>query len=187
VTAAEKITQYLTDARNMEATLRRLLQAHMAVTPEGDYRELVRRHLGETERRIDRIDRRLDDTEKRAARRSPGQAATGALHSVVGQALGLSKGPLDLVRGGSPEEKLLRNAKVVFAAESLGGVTYDALEAVSRRGGDVETATLAVELREAAEQLANELRGFVPALAEGAVGADCAQGDSWGDPSLEHA
>lgn len=172
---AEKIVQYLIDARNTEAALKRLLQAHVAVTARGDYRKLLLRHQRQAERRADRVEERLRAL---AEHQRSGQVAVGTLQGLIGQGLGLSKGPLDLVRGGSGEEKVVRNAKAVWAAEALCLVSYDALEALSRRGGDTETAALAAECRDAQQRLVAELRGAVPALVAAAAQADCAPAEA---------
>ena len=50
------------------------------------------------------------------------------MESVLGQALALWKTPLDLVRGASGEEKILKNAKDTCATEALEIATYTALE-----------------------------------------------------------
>ena len=67
-------------------------------------------------------------------------SASASLQSLVGQALALGKGPFDLLRGASAEEKLLKNAKDESATEALEIATYRALEHFARRTGDTKTA-----------------------------------------------
>ena len=66
--------------------------------------------------------------------RNPFLAGIGLAESVLSQALALWKTPLDLVRGASGEEKILKNAKDTCASEALEIATYTALEQVANGG-----------------------------------------------------
>src|SRR3712207_6791690 len=139
-TGSEKIVQYLSEAHATELALTRTLQAHASMTPRGEYRKLLERHLRETRRHADRVEKRL---EQLGEGRGVVQAGTDAIQSFVGQIASLSKLPMDLVRGESAEEKLVKNAKDECATEALEIATYDALEALAREVGDDRTAELA--------------------------------------------
>ena len=136
-TTHDKIVQYLHEAHAMELGLVRTLQAHVAMTPAGPYRTELDRHLRETRGHADGIARRLRELDQGPSFLSVG---VGLAQRTVGQLLALGKAPLDMVaRGGSPEEKLLKNAKDECASEALKIATYDALEAArapSRRHRD---------------------------------------------------
>ena len=67
---------------------------------------------------------------------NPLQFGLGVVQTVVGQALALTKTPLDLVRGSGGEEKVLKNAKDSCAAEALEIATYTALARLARTAGD---------------------------------------------------
>jgi ferritin-like metal-binding protein YciE len=56
----KKIVQYLNEAHATEAGLVRVLQSQIAITPRGDYRSALERHLRETRQHGARIERRLD-------------------------------------------------------------------------------------------------------------------------------
>ena len=168
-TGTEKVTQYLAEAHATELALVRTLQAHIGVTPQGEYRKLLERHLRETQSQAERIEKRLSDL---GEGRGILEAGVDAVQGVVGQVLSLSKGPLDLVRGESGEEKLLKNAKDECATEALEIATYDALEALARQVGDEKTADLAVRHREQEERMLAELRKLIPALTEAAARAE---------------
>src|SRR4051812_3022436 len=102
------LAQYLGEAHAMEAALVTTLTAHLTITPSGSYRDLLQRHLDETRGHAAAIERRLgqfDDGEGLIG------AAIGLVETVVGQVLSLAKGPVDLLRGTSHSEKLLKNAK----------------------------------------------------------------------------
>ena len=79
---------------------------------------------------------------------NPLQVGLGALESLVGQALALTKTPFDLVRGSGGEEKVLKNAKDACAAEALEIATYTALAGLARsRWGRQDRASGRVDPR----------------------------------------
>lgn len=160
-TSKDKLAQYLHEAHAMELALVRTLQAHSAMTPTGPYKSALDRHLRETRGHADAIARRL-----RQLDRSPGIAERGygLAQRLAGQLLSLGMAPLHLVRGGSPEEKLLKNAKDECASEAQEIATYEALEAFARQVGDADTAALAADLRADEERMLRTLREQLPAL-----------------------
>jgi ferritin-like metal-binding protein YciE len=160
----EKLLRYLTEAHAMEAGLVSTLAAHLAITPRGSYHELLERHLGETAAHRDRLQERVRQL---GAGQSPLEAVYGLAQLLAGQALSLGKLPLDLLRGGSAEEKLLKNAKDEAASEALEIATYDAIEALALAVDDPKTATLAREHRAQEEIFLAQLRGLIPDLAGG--------------------
>jgi ferritin-like metal-binding protein YciE len=161
------VERYLAEAHATETALITTLQAHIAMTPGGSYRQLLERHLSETRRQAGTIERRLAAL---GAGSSPMNAAIGLLETVIGQALALGKGPIDMLRGGSRAEKLLKNAKDECATEALEIATYDALEAVARAAGDDETVTLARRHRAEEERMLAALREEIPRLAAAMTG-----------------
>jgi ferritin-like metal-binding protein YciE len=162
------VERYLADAHATETALITTLQAHIAMTPQGSYQQLLERHLSETRRQAGTIERRLGAL---GAGSSPVTAAIALVETVVGQALALGKGPIDLLRGGSREEKLLKNARDECATEALEIATYDALEAVARAAGDEETVELARRHRAEEERMLAALREEIPRLAAAVTGA----------------
>ena len=96
-------------------------------------------------------------------------AGVGALQSLVGQTLALGKGPFDLLRGASAEEKLLKNAKDESATEALEIATYRALEHFAQRIGDKKTARLAASIRADEERMLAVLHERVPTLVDNVV------------------
>jgi ferritin-like metal-binding protein YciE len=182
-TAQALVVQYLTEAHATEEALVTTLRAHIAMTPAGGYRELLERHLGETRQQARAIERRLEELD--AGR---GLIASGIdlAQTFVGQVLALTKGPVDLLRGKSGEEKLLKNAKDECATEALEIATYDALHALADAVGDEKTAKLALRHRGQEERMLEELRALIPALTHATVLAQ-AKGDPTYDPSTTGA
>ena len=120
----QKIVQYLNEAHGAELALVRQLQAQIAMTPSGSYRRGLETHLQETRQHAERLERRMREL---GHGNNPLQVGLGAIQSVVGQALALTKTPLDVVRGSGGEEKVLKNAKDSCAAEAQEIATDTAL------------------------------------------------------------
>ena len=104
-----------------------------------------------------------------AEKRSVLQLGVGVVQSLLGQVVALSKGPLDLMRGESSEEKLLKNAKDQCATEALETATYRALEHLAHRVSDHQTAALAASIREDEERMLERLDEHLPQLVDDAV------------------
>src|ERR671938_1219557 len=108
------------------------------MTPAGSYRSLLEEHLDVTRQQADRVQRRLSEL---GVGRSLVQTGVGAVQSLVGQVLSLTKGPIDMLRGEAGEEKLPKNAKDECATEALEIATYDALEQLAIELSDEVTAS----------------------------------------------
>jgi len=162
------VAQYLTEAHATETALVTTLSTHISITPRGEYRTVLERHLRETRDQAAAIQRRLGEL---GSQGSIVTATLGLAETVVGQALALAKGPIDVLRGASGEEKLLKNAKDECASEALEIATYDGLEAAAQAVGDTQTAALAARHREQEERTLAELRALIPTLARAAVQA----------------
>jgi ferritin-like metal-binding protein YciE len=167
----QKLVQYLMEARASEDALVRVLQSQIAMTPRGSYRSALERHLEETRRHARRVGERLRTLN---AGFNPISTAVGIWEDVFGQTLALGKAPLDLLRGTSGEEKVLKNAKDTCATESLEIATYTAIEQVARRVGDRETAELAADILQDEQRMLAAVMRELPRLADAVVGADIA-------------
>jgi len=165
----EKIVQYLSEAQASERALTRVLQAQIAMTPHGTYRTALDTHLKETRSHADRVGKRLKELRGRG---NPVAAAVGLAENVFGQALALGKTPFDLARGGSGEEKVLKNAKDAAATEALEIATYAAIERLARSVGDRETATLAASIRGDEERMLERILREIPKLTDRVVSAE---------------
>ena len=159
----QKIVQYLNEAHGAELALVRQLQAQIAMTPRGQYRDGLETHLQETRRHAERLEGRLAEL---GQGNNPLQVGLGALESLVGQALALTKTPLDLVRGTGGEEKVLKNAKDSCAAEALEIATYTALARLARTAGDAKTERLAESVLGDEQRMLDRLLKEIPRLTE---------------------
>jgi ferritin-like metal-binding protein YciE len=176
-TTQDKLAHYLQDARAMEHALIRTLQAHIAMAPRGTYRDALERHLHETRSHADRIGRRLADLGRA---QSMVETGYGIAQRLAAELLALSKAPIDMMRGASRQEKLLRNARDEAASEAFEIAAYDALEQLARRAGDDLTARLAADHRADEERMLETLRGEIPRLADAVVDAEVGDGQGAG-------
>ncbi len=168
-TAQDKIAQYLREAHAMELALARTLQAHGAMTPSGTYRSALDSHQRETRGHADALARRLRQLDRFP---SLAERGYGLAQRLAGQLLALGTAPLQLVRGASAEEKLLKNAKDECATEAQEIATYEALEALAEQAGDERTAALAADIRADEERMLKTLREQLPALAAAVTDAE---------------
>jgi ferritin-like metal-binding protein YciE len=165
----QKIVQYLNEAHGSELALVRQLQAQIAMTPKSQYRNGLETHLRETRRHADRVEARLSEL---GEGNNPLQAGLGALESLIGQALALTKTPLDLVRGSGGEEKVLKNAKDSCAAEALEIATYTALARLARNAGDADTERLAKSVLADEQKMLDRLLKEIPRLTDAVAQAE---------------
>ena len=175
MTAEQRLVQLLSDAHGLENALVAALRGHAAMTPRGEYRSLLERHLAETRLQADRVHRRMQAL---AADPSLVQLLYGVAQVAIGQALVAMKAPIDLLRGTSTEERLLQNARDEAGSEALEIATYDAIEAFAVAAGDEETAELARTHRAEEEAFLAELREQIVILAEDAYAEAGGGGDS---------
>jgi ferritin-like metal-binding protein YciE len=162
-----KLLQYLNEARATEVGLVRVLQSQIAMTPRGDYRSALERHLRETRQHAARVERRLHEL---GANTALVQTAIGAAETALAQGLAIGKLPLDLVRGHGGAEKVLKNAKDAAATEALEIATYTALERLARALGDDVTARLAASIRADEERMLETIVELIPGLTDAVLG-----------------
>jgi ferritin-like metal-binding protein YciE len=165
----QKIVQYLNEAHGSELALVRQLQAQIAMTPRGSYRDGLETHLNETRGHAERLERRLSEL---GQGNNPVQVGLDAVQSVIGQALALTKTPLDLVRGSGGEEKVLKNAKDSCAAEAQEIATYTALARLARTAGDATTERLANTVLGDEQKMLDRLLREIPRLTDAVAHAE---------------
>ena len=168
----QKIVQYLEEAHATEVALIRVMQSQIAMTAPGSTRAAIEEHLDETRGHADRVRARIGDLQART-RGNPLQAWVGLTEAVVGQALALGKAPLDMMRGTSAAEKVLKNAKDDCATEALEIATYTAIERLADQHGDRETAKLAADILADERRMLDRLLGEeIPKLTDAVARAE---------------
>lgn len=167
--AEQKITQYLYEAHAFELMLVHTLGAHIAITPAGRYRSGLEAHLEETRDHATRLERHLA---RRDVKRSLVQSGYGFAQGVLGQALAVTKLPIDMARGTSGEEMLLKNLRDECANEAAEIAKYLMIEQYAREVGDTATERLAASIRADEERMLERLFEQAPRLVADAVAAD---------------
>ena len=163
MTPKELVLQYLSEAHALETALVTNLAAHATMTPNGTYKTLLDRHRKTTEEHAAAVEKRINELGEDCDRGLVAKVAEVA-RDAVGQALVLTKGPIDMVRGTGVNEKLLKNAKDEVTTEAQEIATYDALEAAAVAAGDDATARLARAHRKDEESMLEALRREIPKL-----------------------
>jgi ferritin-like metal-binding protein YciE len=134
------------------------------------YKKKLQEHLRETKNHSKALERRIKKlggagsvTETVVA------SAAKTAGNLAGQAVSAAKGPLHMVRGVSPEEKLLKNAKTEYWNEHEEIATYMAIETLAEEVGDRETAKIARDIRRDEEKMARYLERLIPSLTKAVV------------------
>jgi ferritin-like metal-binding protein YciE len=176
--ADTRVIRYLNEAQATEQALIQTLQAHILMTPGGRYRELLEGHLDETREHSRLISERVLESISGRSLLGTGvwfaEFGLGVAQSVAGRLIATSKAPIDMLRGLSREEKLLKNAKDEYASEALEIATYEALEEVAGQVGDARTAELARRIRVDEERMLRRLHEEIKVLAARAAGGEAA-------------
>ncbi len=165
----QKVVQYLSEAHATEVGLVQVLEAQIAMTPHGSFRDGLEKHLAETHRHAERVQTRLSDL---GTGRHPVLAGIGFTESVLNQTLAFWKAPLELLRASRQEEKVLKNAKDLCTTEALEIASYTALERIAQAAGDETTARLAASIRADEEKMLARVLREIPKLADNVVGAE---------------
>ncbi len=172
MTHNQRLLELLAEAYSNEVALVSTLGAHINIAERGSYRSLLQDHLRETKSHAHDVKRRLD---RLGYRESLVARGYNTAQNIVKQGLVLTKGPIDMIRGGTDgNEKMLRNAMDEVMTEGMEIATYDTIESVSRGLGDHETAELAASIRLDEERMLEALRKEIPILADAVVQNDLA-------------
>jgi ferritin-like metal-binding protein YciE len=157
------LVKLLVEAHSNELALINVLESHIPIAENRDYRSLLETHLEETEDHAVRLQQRLDDL---GYSQSMLTVAYQAAQGVIKQLMVLSKAPVDMIRGGVDiKEKMLRNARDEAMTEGLEIASYDAIESLALALGDTRTAELAASIRLDEEGMFDSLRKLIPVLA----------------------
>jgi ferritin-like metal-binding protein YciE len=168
----QKVVQYLDEAHATELALARELQAQIAMTPKGRYRQGLEKHLRETRDHSRRIEERLGELGQDSPVPNPVRFGVGAVQAVAGQALALAKAPLNVIRGSGGEEKVLKNAKDACASEALETATYTSLAQLASAAGDKDTERLARSVLKDEQRMLDRLLKEIPRLTDAVARAE---------------
>ena len=167
--AQQKIVQYLEEAHAMEHALERVLESQIAMTPRGSYRSGLEKHLTETQEHAEKVGARLEEIGHGS---NALLAVVGVAETILGQALALSKTPLDLLRGAGGAEKILKNAKDTCATEALEIATYTAIARLAEAVEDERTARMVAPILKQEQNMLARVTDELPALTDAMIRAE---------------
>lgn len=124
-----KLNSYLRDAHAMERNVHQMLISMIATTADPEIKRILEHHKSETEEQIERLAGRLDA-------RGDDSSTVKDVGALMG---GFFKGLADVARS----DKAGKNARDGFVTEALEIASYELLERLAERAGDVETAEVA--------------------------------------------
>jgi ferritin-like metal-binding protein YciE len=166
----QKVVQYLNEAHATEVGLGQVLQSQIAMAPRGSYRTGLEKHLRETQSHAERVQTRLSELGSSAG--YPLLAGIGFMESALSQTLALWKAQLELMRGATGDENVLKHARDTCATEAMEIATYTALEHLANAVGDETTAKLAASIRADEEQMLDRVVRELPKLAQAVAGSE---------------
>ena len=165
----EKVIEYLLEAQAVERSSNQMLSAQIAATPRGQFRSALEHHRDQTRGHERKLGQRLDDL---GYARPRAQAVLKTAETLVGQSLSLAKLPLSFLRGSSGEDRILRNARELSAAEAQEVSTYTALRRLADAVGDADTAQLALTIAAEEQAMLDRIVKLIPSLTDKVVEAE---------------
>jgi len=172
--ATDMLVPALREVREAEAAVADRFKAHLAVTPAGEYREILERRMGDARGHVYRIDERLDSLQRRGLV----QTVLGNAWHLTGQAALL---PLDAAmaipnavlrgRGKATEEQLMKNAEDEYAVTALAVAICRAAGRIAQEAQDSPTSDLLDSIRRDGEEALEEVGSSLEQHAEAAVDA----------------
>ena len=174
-----KLIQYLNEAYGKEKQLETVLQAQIKLAnAEKTLKKRLQDHLKETKAQARGLEKRIKALGGKADAGPdlPGpdavSDAVGGVTSVANKALAAAKGPVQALRGTSPQDNLLRNVRDAFWNEAEEIAHYNVIESVATALDDKETAKLAKEFRRQEERMQKFLGGQIDKLVKAVVRAE---------------
>jgi ferritin-like metal-binding protein YciE len=137
------LNRYLRDAHAMEMNVHQMLVALIATTKDPGTTTLVEQHQSQTEAQIQRLGERLQERGENTS--TPRDA--GALATAFFKGLG------DVAR----KDKASKNARDGYVMETLEIASYQLLEGLAQRAGDIATADVAKTNRAEEEAMRDAL------------------------------
>jgi ferritin-like metal-binding protein YciE len=148
----DQLVKHIDEAVAMEQNVLRMLDGMIETTEDEEIKSDLRQHKLETEQHVERLQRRLEAHD----------ASPSMVREASGIMAALMKGAVDMVRN----EKAGRNARDGYATEHLEIASYQLLERIAERAGDMETAEVARQNRADEEAMAKKIEANWDKFAE---------------------
>jgi len=139
----EKLLDYIEDAHAMEQNVLRMLDSMISTTDDREIAEMLRHHKEETEQHEQRLSERLEDLGRDPSVLKDAPMIVGAL----------AKSVADRVRS----DTVAKNARDGFTTEHMEIASYELLERLAIRAGDLETVEVARMNRADEEAMAQRI------------------------------
>jgi ferritin-like metal-binding protein YciE len=181
-----KLIQYLNEAYGKERQLEPVLTLQITLAKSLDRKTIADRlqeHLKETRGQAKALERRIKQLGGKAQTGPdlPGpdlaSNAVGALTAVANQAMAAAKGPVQALRGTSPNDNLLRNLRDSYWNEAEEIAHYQVIEAVAEQLGDKDTVKLAKEHRRQEERMQAFIEKQIPVIVKEVIKAEVPKED----------
>ncbi|MEV5875332.1 hypothetical protein AB0L75_14065 [Streptomyces sp. NPDC052101] len=170
--ATDMLVQALREVREAEAALAGRFRAHLAVTPVGEYREILERRMGDARGHVYLLDERLNFLKPRGLV----QTAAGNVRHIAEHAARLTLETVWVVpnallrgRGTAAEQQLLNNAQDEYAVTAFGVAICRAAERIAQKARDSVSSELLRSIRRDGEETLEELGNSLEQQAEAAV------------------
>ncbi|MGW2701671.1 hypothetical protein [Streptomyces sp. NPDC001340] len=170
--ATDMLVPALRDVREAQAALANRFKAHLAVTPAGEYREVLERRAGDARGHMHRIDERLGTLQPRR----PVLTVLGGVWHLTEQAARL---PFDAARAvpgavsrsqrTASEQQLLKNVEDEYAVTASAVAICRAAERIAQEAEDAASSDLLSSIRRDGEEALEELGNSLDQHAEAAV------------------
>lgn len=170
--ATDMLVPALREVREAEAALADRFKAHLAVTPAGEYREVLERRVGDARGHVYRIDERLGTLQPRGRV----QTVLGGAWRLTEQAARLPFGVAMAVpgavfrgRGTATEHQLLKNVEDEYAVTAFAVAICRAAERIAQEAEDAVSSELLSSIRRDDEEALEELGSSLDQHVESAV------------------
>ncbi|MFI1766632.1 hypothetical protein ACH41H_31895 [Streptomyces sp. NPDC020800] len=170
--ATDMLVRALREVREAEAALADRFRAHLAVTPSGEYREILERRMGDARGHVYLIDERLNSLAPRGLVQTVAGNVRHFTEQVVRLPLEMARTvPNDLLQGRltATEHQMLRNAQDEYAVTAFGVAICRAAERIAQKAQDAVTSDLLRSVRHDGEETLEALGNSLEQHAEAAV------------------
>ena len=172
-----KLIQWLNEAYGKEKQLETALQAHIRLTDNAPHKKRLQQHLKETKDHARQVERRIKKLGGTAeAVDVPGPDVAGdaltAVANVAGRAVASAQGAVQGMRGTSPQERQLKNAKDELHEEAEEIANYTAIIALAEQVGDNDTVKLAKGILREEQRMYDFVEKQIPKLTKEVVKAE---------------
>ena len=175
-----KLIQYLNEAYGKEKQLETVLQLQIKLAKSLDKKTIHKRlqdHLKETKAQARGLERRIKQLGGKAEAThlplpSAAAGAADAVTAAANKALAAAKGPVQALRGTSPQDNLLRNLRDAYWNEAEEIAHYNVIETVADQLGDKDTVKLAREFRRQEERMQAFVSKQLPGVTKDVIRAE---------------